>query len=128
MLSPVPQRTYRTVVAPEDRNGMVVEGAHGILMSDLVDVTGGKRPDAAPQMLRGIRPRRVRVRIIRLPTDRIDPDVLSIAQSKIVINKAGNHMASKHITGLLRAEVSACPGPMLSVGKVGALEEVRNPA
>src|SRR5882757_791465 len=97
-------------------------------MRDLVDIAGGQRPDAAPQMLRRARPRRIRMRIVRLPTDGVDPDVLSIAQSKVVIDEACDDMPSKHIAGLFLAEIRMGPGPMLGVGEIRALEEVGNPA
>src|SRR5260370_37326226 len=68
------------------------------------------------------------MRIISLPTNDIDSDVLAIAQPEFVVDEARENVPAKNIARLLLAEVGSSPSAVLSVGKIGALEKIRYPA
>src|SRR5258705_979247 len=94
----------------------------GVLPGDLVDVgvVGAGRVQFGQDLLRRIRPEAVGVRVVALPRDDVDPDLVSQLQRGLVGDIAGQRMLTEHIAGQLVPEVAAQPLADVSLARADA--------
>src|SRR5258705_7566678 len=100
----------------------------GVLPGDLVDVgvVGAGRVQFGQNLLRRVGPEAVGVRVVALPRDDVDPDLVSQLQRGLVGDIAGQRMLTEHVAGQLVPEVAAQP-PLVGVVPVAAIQIERDP-
>src|SRR4029450_2415783 len=74
-----------------------------------------------------VRPRRVGVRVIDLPRDRVDADLVPQLDAAAALPEARDDVLPEHVARDLAAEVLTGPPVLLVIRAVDALEEVRDP-
>ena len=112
-------------------SGERVEGEvpHGVEVGDLVDLLDRQRGELRLVDLRRIRPRAVGVRIVGLPADVVDVEVVDQADPDGIVDEAAEHPLAKDV-GRAVALGKRVRGParVTSLNVLGALQEVRDPA
>ena len=107
----------------------VVE-ATGVLPRDHLDLVVGNldRLQRLPNVFGRVRPRAVGVRVVTLPGDVLDTDVVAQPEAGVVVDEAGEDALLEDLAGELVAEVLQRPRAVTLVRVVRALEPVGNPA
>ena len=103
------------------------EVAHRVLAPDHAHLVVGHAVELLGERLGGVRPRRVGVRVVDLPRDRVDADLVAQLDADAVLHEARDDVLAEHVARELPAEVLSGPTVLLLVGAVDALEEIRHP-
>ncbi len=123
------QRADRAPLARPDRERVVPEEAHRVLVRDRVDLRVGEvgRVELLHHPLGRVRPVRVGVRVVDLDGDAVHADVARELHADGVGDVAEHDVLHEHLARHLRAEVRAGPRLVHAVRVVEALEEVGDP-
>src|SRR3546814_7610087 len=112
------QRTYAGLSAGRVLERVPVEEPAGVLEGDLVDLLLGAAGvlELAPEQLRRLRPGGVGVRVVALPGDEVDPDLVAELEARRIGDEARQDLLAEHVGGeLALAEAVADPGLVLEV-------------
>src|SRR3546814_1747770 len=95
------QRTYAGLIAGRVLERVPVEEPAGVLEGDLVDLLLGAAGvlELAPEQLRRLRPGGVGVRVVALPGDEVDPDLVAELEARRMGVEAGQDLLREHVGG-----------------------------
>src|SRR3546814_19464803 len=115
------QRSRRTdagLIAGRVLERVPVEEPAGVREGDLVDLLLGAAGvlELAPEQLRRLRPGGVGVRVVALPGDEVDPDLVAELEARRIGDEARQDLLAEPVGGeLALAEAVADPGLVLEV-------------
>ena len=123
-----PQRPDGALVSRTRGERIEAIRSHRVQVGHFVDIFVRHTVEALHQVLRGLWPDRVRVRIVALVADVIDTDRVAVLDAEAIVDEAGDEVLAEDVGGLAAAKVGVRPLMVMLEGEVGPLEEIGDPA
>src|SRR5580698_8465629 len=92
-----PQGPDSALLPGSNREGIEAEMAHRVGVRDRRDVVVGDTVERAHEPFRGHRPGGVRVRVIRLPTDGLEPYFVALGDPRRIVDEAGHYAVTEEL-------------------------------